>query len=338
MDRTRTIVGSRLWVAALPALLAACAAPRASDAPALQGQPMAPDVVLQRGDFVPGRQPDGNTVLLRGRDGLVVFDSGRHAAHARRILDGAAAARLPIVAIVNSHWHLDHVSGNGPLRAAYPQARVYASDAIRGAIAGFLADYRAQLQAMVEQAPADSADVAGWREEIARIDSGAALFPTQVVTAAGDRTIAGRTLHFGLETNAVSGGDVWILDRTSGVLASGDLVTLPAPLLDTACAAGWSAALARLDAVDFRVLVPGHGAPMTHAQFSAYRHAFDRLLACAAGDGDAGGCRGGWLRDADALIPAGDRVLAESLLDYYIPQVLRAPPERRDRHCRAGAA
>ena len=53
-----------------------------------------------------------------------------------------ATCALPIVAIVNSHWHLDHVSGNAALRAAYPRAQVYASDAIRDAMHGFLADYR----------------------------------------------------------------------------------------------------------------------------------------------------------------------------------------------------
>jgi hypothetical protein len=33
------------------------------------------------------------------------------------------------------------------------------------------------------------------------------------------------------------------------------------------------------------------------------------------------------------LIPAQDDALADSLLDYYL-QVLRAPPERRNRYCR----
>ena len=201
----------------------------------------------------------------------------------QRIIDAARAARLPVVAIVNSHWHLDHVSGNAALRDAYPHAQVYASNAIAGAMRGFLADYREQLQAMLDKAPADSADALGWREEIARIDSGAKLFPTIPVMASQPLTLAGRPVQLGLETNAVSGGDVWMLDRRTGVLAAGDLVTLPAPLLDTACADGWREALGRLDAVGFTTLVPGHGAPMDHAGFKRYRAAFDNLLTCAAG-------------------------------------------------------
>ena len=81
-------------------------------------------------------------------------------------------------------------------------------------------------------------------------------------------------------------------------------------------------------------VVPGHGAPLDRAQFATYRAAFDRLLACAASDAPAATCKVGWRRDAGALVPARDAALADSLLDYYIPHVLRAPPERRSRYCR----
>jgi hypothetical protein len=72
---------------------------------------------------------------------------------------------------------------------------------------------------------------------------------------------------------------------------------------------------------------------MTHAQFSDYRVAFDRLLACAASDAAASTCRAGWMRDADALVPPADHALANALLDYYLEQVLRAPATRRMRYC-----
>ena len=318
----------------LAALFAGCGTRPIPATASLPGdQAIAPDVSLLRGRFVAGAQPDGNTMLLRGRDGLLVFDTGRHAAHTQRILDAAREVRLPIVAIINSHWHLDHVSGNAAVRAAYPRAQVHASDAIRDAMHGFLADYRGQLASMIAKAPADSRDVAGWREEMARIDAGDALFPTQPITGDGVERIAGRALRFGLERKAVSGGDVWMLDQRSGVLASGDLVTLPAPLLDTACAQGWSEALRRLDALAFTRLVPGHGAPMSHVQFTGYRHAFDRLLACAGSDAEAGACRDGWMQDVAGLVPQTDAALASSLLDYYIAQVLRAPEPRRSRYC-----
>jgi len=108
-------------------------------------QDIAPDVTLVPGTFVAGTQPDGNTVILKGPDGLIVFDTGRHAEHVQQILDFAAASHAPVAAIVNSHWHLDHVGGNVKLRQAFPNARVVASAAIEDAMHGFLANYHAQL-------------------------------------------------------------------------------------------------------------------------------------------------------------------------------------------------
>jgi glyoxylase-like metal-dependent hydrolase (beta-lactamase superfamily II) len=113
--------------------------------------PIAPGVDLIRGVFVAGRQPDGNSVIFRVADGLVVMDTGRHAEHTQRVIDYAHAAKLPIKAVINSHWHLDHIGGNPRIRAAYPDVQVYASAAIDEAMHGFLADYRKQLEGAIAQ-------------------------------------------------------------------------------------------------------------------------------------------------------------------------------------------
>jgi len=299
------------------------------------GTAIAPDTVLIPGNFPPDDEPDGNSVVLRGRDGLLVFDTGRHPEHTQRIIDIAKSSGLPITAIVNSHWHLDHVSGNPLLRAAYPQVHVYASHAIEGAMRGFLADNRKQMVEMIAKHQAPAAQVALMQQEIARIDLDSKLYPDRPIEASGTRTLAGRKLEIGLTHNVVTAGDVWIYDSSTKVLLSGDLVTLPAPLLDTACAPHWSTQLAGLDAVPFVTLVPGHGAAMDHAQFKVYRSAFDHLLACAAGAGASATCIDGWLHDAGTLVPANDGKLARGLLGYYIDQVLRAPAAKRDRYCRS---
>jgi glyoxylase-like metal-dependent hydrolase (beta-lactamase superfamily II) len=165
------------------------------------------------------------------------------------------------------------------------------------------------------------------------IDAGPALFPDERITAAATRTIGGRTFRIGYESRSVTAGDVWLFDPATRVLAAGDLVTLPAPLFDTACAPRWRAALDRLADVDFRVLVPGHGAPMRREAFATYRRAFDRLLDCAAGAQAKADCVDGWMLDAGTLIPAGDAALARSLLDYYIDTKLRADTAKADAPC-----
>jgi glyoxylase-like metal-dependent hydrolase (beta-lactamase superfamily II) len=297
---------------------------------------IAPGVDLIPGVFVAGAQPDGNSVMIRGQDGLIVFDTGRHPAHTQAIIDFATAAKLPVAAIVNSHWHLDHVGGNVLLRKTYPGVQVYASAAIEEAMHGFLADYHAQLEDAIKRAGDDPAKQAPWRAELALIDAGAALYPDVRISETSMRTIAGHRFDVGYESHAVTAGDVWLFDPASRVLASGDLVTLPAPLFDTACAERWRAALGRLAAVDFEILVPGHGAPMHRADLAIYQKAFDHLLDCAAGKSAKQECIDGWMRDAGALIPAADHALARSLLDYYIDGNLRAADAQKQKLCAAG--
>lgn len=307
------------------ALVAFPAAAQPVAAAAAEPQALADDTWLLRGAFVPGRQPDGNSLLLRGPDGLVVVDSGRHAAHGAALLAFAAARGWPIVAVVNSHWHLDHVSGNPALRAAHPGLAVHASDAIDAALGGFLARYRGQLQAQLETAPDAARE--DLRLELARIDAGAALRPDVVVRAPGPRTLAGRALQLGLAGHAATAGDVWLFDPATGVLAAGDLVTLPAPFLDTACPAGWQAALATLEAQPFRVLVPGHGAPLDRDGFARWRRAFDGLLRCAAGAAPAESCATGWIEAAGPLLAGHPEAFTRDLLGYYV-QHLRGPQAR----------
>jgi glyoxylase-like metal-dependent hydrolase (beta-lactamase superfamily II) len=162
---------------------------------------------------------------------------------------------------VNSHWHLDHVGRNPPVKAAYPGARVYVSSALDDALTGFVATYRGQLLEMMEKTP-DPHSQEPWRAEIALIDAGHALGPDEVVSASGERLIARREFRINLEPHAVTASDVWLFDPRSRVLAAGDLITLPVPFLDTACRQGWNSALDHVAATDFSFVIPGHGAPM----------------------------------------------------------------------------
>jgi glyoxylase-like metal-dependent hydrolase (beta-lactamase superfamily II) len=321
--RRRTIAAFSALLFAVTAL-AACHVDPVPSAPLPRiGTELAAGITLIPGGFEPGRQPDGNTVIFQGAQGLVVMDTGRHAAHTQKILDFATQTRQPILVIVNSHWHLDHISGNARLRAAYPQLKVYASSAIEGAMTGFLARSRQSSLEFLARGgdPAQQAEV---RADLATIDSGRALYPDISIAAAGTRTLAGRPLQVGLEHDAVTEGDVWLYDSPAGVLAAGDLVTLPAPFFDTACPARWQLVLADLESINFVTLVPGHGAPMSRDDFTTYRRAFDSLLTCAASAADNSDCVEGWQHDAAAFLRTErDRQLARTLVEYYLQTILR---------------
>lgn len=300
--------------------------------------PIAPDAWVERDTFAADEQPDGNSVILAGSKGLVVFDTGRHVAHTRAIADFAEARRAPIVAVVNSHWHLDHLGGNAWLREHVPGITFYASEAVKPVFApgGWLANSRRDMQAMLD-VPADkrpdAATEAMIRIDIGLIEAGVQLQPDVVVSGPRELDANGRTLRIGHEGPSATAADLWLYDPDSKLLAAGDLVTLPAPFLDTACAPGWRAALAHVDAQPWTTLVPGHGAPMSREDFTRWRRAFEGLLDCAAGDASTATCATGWVQALGPLLATDQMGRATRMTSYYVDQHLRAPAERSDRFC-----
>lgn len=291
---------------------------------------IAKNVDLIPGRFVSGSQPDGNTIVFSAPRGLIVIDTGRHPDHTNAILDFAKQLNRPVAAVINTHWHLDHIGGNPLVRSAYPNVRVYASSAFAEARTGFLASYRKQLEEGIA-ASKDPEQTKAWQAEIAILDSGDALAPDEVIANSGTRDIAGRKLQIGLETRAATAGDVWVFDPATRVLASGDLVTVPVPFLDTACPSGWSTALDHLAAIDFKTLIPGHGAPMTRADFDTYRRAFTNLLACS--QTTKKDCVDGWMTDAASLVKNEDPKFVRAVTGYYVEQVLRGDPSHIAKLC-----
>lgn len=298
-----------------------------------QVRPLANDVVLVPGSFAAGRQPDGNSLLFIGPQGALVVDTGRHIAHTQAILDAAQQRNAPLRAVLNTHWHLDHLGGNLLVRQRVPEVQVLASTAVGDALQGWLANSRRDMQGLLDSGRADAATQAMVRIDIALIDGGSKLLPDQIVPAPKQLDVIGRPLKVGIARFAVTAGDLWVFDAQSRVLASGDLVTLPVPFFDTACSSGWRDALAVLDAEPFDVLVPGHGAPMSRAEFTRWRGAFDALLRCAAGSGESSSCVDNWIGALGPLLPEGEQRRARGMLGYYLEQHLRAETSKRDRFC-----
>jgi len=65
-------------------------------------------VYLVPGEFIEGRQPDGNSVVFLSADGLIVVDTGRHRTHTRLLLDFAAERKTRISSVINTHWPGSH--------------------------------------------------------------------------------------------------------------------------------------------------------------------------------------------------------------------------------------
>jgi glyoxylase-like metal-dependent hydrolase (beta-lactamase superfamily II) len=278
--------------------------------------------------------PDGNTIVLDAPEGLIVFDTGRHPEHAEAILDYAKSRHRPIAAIVNSHWHLDHTTGNWDIRRAYPHVQVYASNALEGALATFLKKSRAETDKML----ADPKTPAATRDQLERgvavIDHPDRIRPNHVVTRSGRMTIAGRPLDVHLARFAATEGDVWLYDPRTRTAIVGDLVVGLVPFMDTACPDGWSKALGDIAAVPFTTLIPGHGPVMTRADFAAWRRGYDNFVKCGRPGADKKACIAGWEKDAAKFIDDGHRDYVRQAADYYLTTRLRSSPEEQQRYCK----
>lgn len=286
------------------------------------------------GTFEPNRGPDGNSIFLDAPEGLILVDTGRHPAHRDRLLAYASERGVPIAAILNTHWHLDHTTGNRELRTAFPNTPVYATTAIEGALTGFLRTSRERTQAALDAGRIPPENLDEVRRGLAAMADPDALRPTRPVTRDETVAVAGRRLELHVAPFAATEADLWIYDPATGLLVAGDLVVAEVPFLDTACPEGWRRALDRLAATPFTTLVPGHGAPMDRPQFLAWRAAFNNLLDCAASSAERAQCIAGWRRDAARFIAPGRETLIDQMTGYYLDTRLRAAPEERERYCR----
>ena len=277
------------------------------------------------GEMIPGHQPDGNTYILESNQGFTVIDTGRHESHRKKIEVFAEQKHRPIVAVINSHWHLDHVSGNVGLRKAYPGIKVYGSGAINDALSEFLAKSAESSRQMLATEKLDPVQREEIATDLATIEAGEALKPDVVLNQTETLTIGGRKLQSHVAKNAATAGDVWIFDPDSGVVFVGDLVTFPAPFLDTACSNGWKRALAEVERMPFRIVAPGHGPLLSREHFVTYVQAFEKLLACSDSSQTAPQCARDWIDQVGGIgeMDEQQKKLGQGMTAYYITDVLR---------------
>ena len=315
----------RLRLLAIGLLITACSAPGIAKTLAYH---------LIPGQIPMDKGPDGNTIVLDAPQGLIVVDTGRHPEHSAAILAYAKARGRPIAAIINSHWHLDHTTGNYDIRQVYPHAEVYATNAVNGALATFLKAGRAQT----DKTLADPKTPQATKDQLLRgrsvIDNPERLRPTRPVLKSAKMKIAGRMLDVRVAPFAATEADLWFYDSRIKLAVVGDLVVGIVPFMDTACADGWAKALDAIAKVPFTTLIPGHGDPMTRADFLQWRSAYNNLIACARSAADKKVCVAGWDRDAARFIDPAHKAYVDEAADYYITTRLRSSPDEQQHFCK----
>jgi glyoxylase-like metal-dependent hydrolase (beta-lactamase superfamily II) len=226
---------------------------------------------------------DGNTTVILTEKGVVVVDasstylSERHLAEIRRLTG------MPVVYLINTHFHPDHVLGNHVYRDAFPAMHIVAQDytkeisdrvapvALRryqgSAGAALLEGARKVAQSGVRR---DGTRVQG--EDLKEVKRGYQDL-VQVVKAAqharyvgadktfsdaltldlGDTTV--KLFHFVGHTR----GDTVVYLPHENILITGDLVIAPVPYGIDDITNSWILSLEKLMAMHAKVIIPGHG-------------------------------------------------------------------------------
>jgi glyoxylase-like metal-dependent hydrolase (beta-lactamase superfamily II) len=280
------------------------------------------------------RGPDGNSIFLDAPDGLILVDTGRHPPHAEKLVAFSRERGRPIAAIINTHWHLDHTTGNLDIRQAFPSAHVYATPAIERALKGFLGRNRPQVDEMLADPKVPTEQKAQMLRGRYRVDHPDTLRPTVPVTASGRMKIAGRNLDVRVSKFAATEADIWLYVPEERLAIVGDLVVDIVPFMDTACPDGWKRALDEVAATPFVTLIPGHGEPMNRSQFLQWRLAFENFVECGRSDRSKVECVAGWKRDAAPFIDAEHSGYAGEVASYYIDTRLRSSRQEQQKYCR----
>lgn len=233
-------------------------------------------------------QPIGNVTIIEQSNGLVLVDAGGSPGSGRRIVAAVrSVSPKSVKAVIITHWHGDHPQGLSEILKEWPSARTIAT----GATQAHLRDRKTMNTPGVSDAAADEAlyrqhqgflayarqmaegaphprEKAGWLAA-ARLFAQYAEDMRGAVTIATAEAFEDRLelsdanapveLRFLGRANTDGDAVVWLPKQR--ILITGDIVVAPFPFGFGSYPTDWIATLARLRAYDFRVLVPGHGAP-----------------------------------------------------------------------------
>lgn len=267
-----------LWLAAV-LLPAQAAGPRVP-----QPQQVAPGVyavIGQSAEPTPANHGAvGNQGIIIGDDGVILIDTGTSERYGAELI--AAVRRLtdkPIVLAIDTHQHPAFIFGNGALASQGVPILAHRDVAE-------LIEQRCEKCLKNLNSILGTDEMAGTRVTV----------PTRIIDGATSITVAGRVLDIVYFGQTSSPGSIGVIDRTSGVLFAGGLVSIDRiPDTKDARIAAWLTALQTLKQNGSDLMVPGEGPVSPRARIDeltvylqALRQAVERTYAQGVSLGDAG--------------------------------------------------
>ena len=234
-----------------------------------------PDVyLLQRPN--PLRMPvEGNVVFIVNEADVVVVDGGSVPLAAENAIKQIrTVTNKPVSVLVNTHWHGDHNFGNQVYREQYPGVRIVSHENTWRYLASEknakdIADLPGQLDANLvslremkasgdwnERRELLLSDLQVDRKEATRIR---ATPPDLTFTDGLVLRRGAREIHVRHPGKANTDGDVIVWLPRERIVVSGDIVVWPTPFGFGSFPREWIQTLDVILALDYEMLVPGHG-------------------------------------------------------------------------------
>lgn len=234
----------------------------------------------------------GNTVFVIGDSGVVVFDGGGMPKMSELVIDKIRSLTdRPVTHVVISHWHGDHFFGVYRFAEEYPGVEFVAHEFTRDVInssrinyvdreRGFLRNNFSEFQKIIETGVDSEGNEHGQvdRDIYRRIIDDAdeieeeflrakVLPPSIVMTDAYDIDLGNRVVQLRHLGHANTAGDIVMWLPNEKIVATGDAVVLPSPYAFNVPPRKWATTLRAINALDYDILVPGHGAVQRNSAY-----------------------------------------------------------------------
>ena len=241
---------------------------------------LADGVYMIRHPDAPDTFPQGNTTVIIGDRGVFVVDSCYLPSAAREdIAQIKQWTSKPVLWLLNTHWHNDHVEGNGAYREAFPQINIVAHYQTARQIAGYIPNYpsrfpaiQARYQKMIDTGkdldgndipPTQITDIknamAGKATVLKEFQANIIVPPNitfnhEMTVDLGNREV--QIKHLGRGNTA---GDAIVYLPKEKIIVAGDLLDSPVPYLGGGYPVDEIETLKKMAALDATTIVPGHG-------------------------------------------------------------------------------
>jgi len=253
------------------AIMLAWALPATGAAPAFRAdgtrdgiteEQVAPGVYRFSASF-DGYVENTSSTAIVGRDGVLVFDTNTRPATAAAVLARIRALTgLPVRWVVNSHWHLDHWSGNQVYADAFPGLAIIATEGtdgyMRAAAPAWPPMFAARAARLrTENAPGEA--IAAADEFAAAMAAVRRTFPTRTYSGELVLDLGGRSVVLREITGDASHATMlWLPGER--VLLTGDALVGPVSWTAQGYAMSpWIESLHAMAALQPAAIVPGHG-------------------------------------------------------------------------------